>query len=141
MRGFLLDTNCVSEGAKVRPDKQVESWAQQTPDDFLYISVLTLGEIRKGIVSLVAGRRRIDLEQWLENTLRPSFGSRVLPVTEAIAIRWGVLVGEARRSGRTLPAIDSLLAATALEHNLTLVTRNTRDFEGTSVQVISPWKL
>lgn len=140
MTGFLLDTNFVSEIEKVQPNENVSRWLRDAQEDELYISVLTLGEIRKGIVSLMTGRKRANLERWLEGVLRPSFGPRVLPVSGTIAERWGILTGEARRKGRLISAIDGLLAATAIEHNLTLVTRNIRDFEAVPVSVISPWE-
>jgi predicted nucleic acid-binding protein len=139
LKGFLLDTNCVSEGASIRPDVDVKAWLVGTDDTTMFLSVLTLGEIRKGIESLALGRRRNQLEQWLELDLRIRFGSRVLPVTEAIADRWGRLDTQVRKQGRIIPAIDGLLAATALEHNLTLVTRNTRDFAHTHISVLNPW--
>ncbi|MEI9814999.1 MAG: type II toxin-antitoxin system VapC family toxin [Acidobacteriota bacterium] len=105
----------------------------------MYISVLTLGEIRRGIVTLTHGRKRTQLETWLQTILRPSFAGRILDVNGEIADRWGILDAEAKQNGRSVPSIDGLLAATALEHNLTLVTRNTRDFEHTLISVFNPW--
>lgn len=140
MTGFLLDTNFVSEIQKTRPNGNVARWFRDALEEQMYISVLTLGEIRKGIASLAEGRKRADLERWLDGTLRPGFGQRILPVNEAIAERWGALTGEARRTGRSISAVDGLLAATAIEHDLTLVTRNVRDFTSTSVSVFSPWE-
>jgi predicted nucleic acid-binding protein len=139
LKGFLLDTNCVSEGASTRPDPNVKAWLLGTDDAVMFLSVLTLGEIRKGIESLSLGRRRSQLEQWLELDLRVRFATRVVPVTESIADRWGRLDTHVRKQGRIIPAIDGLLAATALEHNLTLVTRNTRDFAHTHISVFNPW--
>jgi predicted nucleic acid-binding protein len=109
-------------------------------EDLLYLSVLTLGEIRKGIASLPQGTRRTQLETWLEVDLRPRFAGRILPVDEPIADRWGLLAAEAKRKGIDLSAIDGLLAATALHHNLTIVSRNVSDFANTQAPVLNPWE-
>ena len=106
----------------------------------MYLSVLTLGEIRKGVASLPDGNRRRLLEIWIQSTLRPWFANRILPVTEEIVDRWGILAAEAKNRGAALPVVDGLLAATALEHDLTLLTRNVRDFAGTGVTVLNPWE-
>jgi predicted nucleic acid-binding protein len=106
----------------------------------VYLSVLTLGEIRKGIASLPDGNRRRLLEEWIQSTLRPWFANRILPVTEAIVDRWGLLTAEAKRRGEGLPVVDGLIAATALEHDLTLLTRNVSDFSGTGVTILNPWE-
>lgn len=106
----------------------------------LHLSVLTLGEIRKGIVSMVEGKRRAELEAWLEIDLRRRFAGRILPVAAAIADRWGLLAGVMKRQGRPIPTIDAILAATAMHHELTLITRNVRDFEDAHVPVVNPWE-
>lgn len=137
MSGFLLDTNCISEMVRVKPDRRVVEWMEAADEELLYLSVLTLGEIRKGLAGLAQGRKRTHLESWLNAGLRTRFASRVLPVDAAIADRWGWLAAAAKRHGRALPVIDGLLAATALEHNLTVVSRNAMDFAG--VAVLNPW--
>ena len=134
---FLLDTNVVSEIARPRPDKAVLAWFDAAADQQLYLSVLSLGEIRKGVDKLPVGKRRTDLDAWLDETLPAWFGTRLLPVDAPVAERWGRLLAASRRS---LPAIDSLLAATALTHNLSLVTRIVGDFEVAGLTVIDPWK-
>jgi len=106
----------------------------------IYLSVLTLGEIRKGVASLPAGKRRRLLEEWIEDTLRPWFANRILPVTEEIVERWGLLGAEAKRRGAVLAVVDGLIAATALEHDLTVLTRNVSDFSGTGVTIVNPWE-
>jgi predicted nucleic acid-binding protein len=106
----------------------------------LHLSVLTLGEIRKGIVTLVEGKRRAQLETWLEIDLRKRFEGRILPVDEATANRWGMLAGDMRRKGRSVPAVDAMIAATALHHSLTVVSRNVDDFKNAEVAVFNPWK-
>ncbi|WP_315859249.1 type II toxin-antitoxin system VapC family toxin [Cyanobium sp. Cruz-8D1] len=103
----------------------------------MFLSVLTLGEIRRGVERLVDGERQLALRSWLEQELPAFFAGRVLPIDAAIAHRWGRLLAE---MGRTLPAIDSLLAATALEHNLVLITRNLRDVADLPLTVVNPWQ-
>jgi predicted nucleic acid-binding protein len=109
-------------------------------EDLLYLSVLTIGEIRKGVEALPQAGRRIAIEAWLEKDLRNRFGSRMLPVTEEIADRWGMIAGQARLKKILVPVIDGLLAATALHHNLTLVTRNIKDIVHTGVNLFNPWE-
>ncbi|MDB5847950.1 MAG: VapC toxin family domain ribonuclease [Rhodoferax sp.] len=133
---YLLDTNVLSELRRKRPDQSVVDWFAKRPPVTLYLSVLTLGEIRKGIEGVAEQARRQALTDWLETELPLFFTGRVLNVNAAVADRWGRLAAAA---GRPLPAIDSLLAATALAHDLVLVTRNTKDFMGLPVQLFNPW--
>ncbi|GHT98007.1 ribonuclease VapC [Betaproteobacteria bacterium] len=134
---YLIDTNVLSELRKRVPDTNVVRWVAERPAATLYLSVLTLGELRKGITALPEGARRQKLQDWLEVELPAFFAGRILPVDVAVAERWGWLMGAARRS---LPAIDSLLAATALTHQLTLVTRNLKDFHTPNLDVQNPWE-
>jgi toxin FitB len=136
--GFLLDTNIISELVRPKPEPKVKAWVAATDEDLLYLSVLTLGEIRKGIASLKNASRRVTLEAWLDGDLAVRFTRRILAIDPAVADRWGRLVAQADLKSR-LPVIDGLLAATALQHNLTLVTRNTKDVAETSVPVFNPW--
>jgi predicted nucleic acid-binding protein len=138
--GFLLDTNCVSELVRVKPEPRVLEWMEAADESLLHLSVLTLGEIRKGLAALPQGRRRTRLEVWLEVDLRARFSGRILPVDAAVADRWGLLAAQAKRNGVSLPIIDGLLAATALHHNLTLVSRNVCDFAAAQVPVLNPWE-
>jgi toxin FitB len=105
----------------------------------LYLSVLKLGEIRKGVAGLAQGKRRTYLETWLEVDLQARFG-RIVPIDAAIADRWGLIAAETTRRGKALSIIDGLLAATAIHHNLTVVSRNATDFTNTQVQVLNPWE-
>jgi predicted nucleic acid-binding protein len=139
MSGFLLDTNCVSELVRSQPNPGVLVWMEAVDENLLYLSVLSLGEIRKGVAGLSQGKRRTQLETWLELELQARFAGRVLPIDAAISDRWGLLAAEAKRKGRALSAIDGLLAATALHHNLTIVSRNVADFANTNVQILNPW--
>ena len=135
---YLVDTNVLSELRRPRPHPAVRDWFAQRPAATLFLSVLSLGEIRKGVQGVADARRQQALSDWLEADLPAFFAGRVLSVDAPVADRWGRLVAEA---GRPLPAIDSLLAATAAVHGLVLVTRNLRDFAGLPVQVFSPWSL
>ncbi len=137
MSGFLLDTNVISELVRPKPEPKVKAWVGATSEELLHLSVLTLGEIRKGIGSLKDASRRVALETWLDGDLCLRFEGRILPIDQAIADRWGRLAAQA--APRALPVVDGLLAATALHHNLTLVTRNTKDVEATGVPVFNPW--
>src|SRR4051794_9801165 len=140
MSGFLLDTNCISELVRSKPEPRVLEWTEAADESLLYLSVLTLGEIRKGVAALPQGKRRSQLEGWLELDLQARFSGRILSIDSAIADRWGMLSADAKRRGRPLSVIDGLLAATALHHNLTIVSRNVVDFEGTQTAVLNPWK-
>ncbi|MCE5312339.1 MAG: type II toxin-antitoxin system VapC family toxin [Nitrospiraceae bacterium] len=133
---YLIDTNVVSETVRKQPNKSVIKWLETVPPEALFISVLTLGEIRKGIEGILDKKRREKLRIWLEHDLSEWFDGRVLPVDIDVADRWGRLIAEA---GRPVPAIDSLLAATAIHHELRLVTRNASDFEFQGLEVINPW--
>ncbi len=133
---YLIDTDVLSELRRKTPSVGVVTWISQRPPATLYLSVLTLGEIRKGIDGLADEARRMKLLDWLQTDLPAFFTGRILPVDAQVADRWGRMVAAA---GRPLPAIDSLLAATALAHDLVLVTRNVKDFAGLPVQIINPW--
>ena len=135
--GFLLDTNVVSEVRRKRPSAAVLGWLNATPDESLHISVLTLGEIRRGIELVSDADKRAVLNSWVAHTLLPWLGPRMLPLDRAVAETWGRLAAAA---GRPLPIIDSLLAATALTHGLSMVTRNTIDFGLPELRVIDPWQ-
>ena len=140
MSGFLLDTNVISELTRAKPNQRVAEWLEAVDEALLYFSVLTLGEIRKGVAMLAPSPRRTLLEAWLGTELVTRFAGRVLPIDGIIADRWGLLAGQAQAKGTPLAVIDGLLAATALHHNLSIVTRNARDFAGTGVAVFNPWE-
>lgn len=133
---YLIDINVLSELRRKSPDPGVVAWFSQRPATTLYLSVLTLGEIRKGIEGVDDEIRRQSLLDWLETDLPTFFTGRILSIDGAVADRWGRLIAAA---GRPLPVIDSLLAATALEHDLVLITRNIKDFSGLPVQIFNPW--
>jgi predicted nucleic acid-binding protein len=140
MRGFLLDTNCISELIRGNPEPRVMAWMRSADESLLYLSVLTLGEIRKGAAILPQSKRRTHLESWLEFDLQVRFSGRILAIDNPVADRWGWLTAESERKGRPLAAIDGLLAATALQHSLTIVSRNVTDFASTHVPILNPWE-
>jgi predicted nucleic acid-binding protein len=140
MSGFLIDTNVLSEYNRPGgPDAGVKRWLETTDRETQHVSVITLAEIQKGIELLDQGKRRAQLEQWLTQDLEAWFSGRVLPVDHQVATRWASLVAQGSRTGRPLPTVDSLIAATALAHGLTIVTRNAKDFEGIGAATINPW--
>jgi len=136
---FLLDTNVLSELVRPRPNAGVVQWIQaQSPLD-LGISVLTLGELTKGIELLQPGKRRAELMAWIGNRLGRQFVGRVLPVDERVAVEWGRLSAAGKAAGRALPVVDGLMLATAAVHGLALVTRNESDCKDRGVTVVNPW--
>lgn len=138
--GFLLDTNVISELMKTRPARSVAAWIEATPEGLIHLSVITLGEIRKGIDLLDDDEpKRGSLQSWLDHDVRVRFAGRILPFDEGVAGRWGQIEATARRQRITLPTIDAQLAATALHHGLTFVTRNTSDIRPTGVPLFNPW--
>lgn len=139
MNGYLLDTNVISEFSKKKPDERVRKWVDAQNEAALYLSVLTFGEIRKGITLLPQAEKRTKLENWLETELPGRFKGRLLPVTDGIAEIWGSMAAKAQMEGVALGAIDGLLGATAANHDLTVATRNTSDFRACNVPLINPW--
>lgn len=133
---FLIDTNVLSELVRKKPNQAVVQWFKAIPDDTLFISVLTIGELRKGVESVKDNKRKLKLKSWLEHDVNIWFDQRVLNITQPVAERWGRICAEARRP---LPVIDSLLAAQALQHDLSIVTRNHGDFEFQGLDVVNPW--
>jgi predicted nucleic acid-binding protein len=137
---YLLDTCALSETVRRRPDPRVLECLRRLPQADCYLSVLTLGEIRGGLTLLPESKRKQQLQAWLEEALPGDFRHRILPVTSEIALRWGETTAQAQSKGRILPAIDGLIAATAQEHRLVVVTRNVRHMKFSGVQVLNPWE-
>jgi toxin FitB len=136
---FLLDTNVVSEWTKPRPNSGVIAWLEKADEDRVFLSVATLAESRHGVERLPAGNRRKLLDRWLRDELPLRFESRIVAVDAAVADEWGRLVAQSEARGRALGAMDGLLAATAVVHGLTLVTRNAPDFEQALTAILNPW--
>ncbi len=141
MKGFLLDTNIPSEMTRPRPQSSVSGWLDDAEDDQLYFSVVSIGEILKGITLLPESKRRGELRLWLDETLRPWFQGRILPVNEPIAERWGVLAGQHAKVDGKAPERSLTVSSRRLRSNttLTVVTRNVRDLAGLGVTVFNPW--
>jgi predicted nucleic acid-binding protein len=136
---YLLDTCVLSEVTRPRPEARVLTWLDVQDEMSLLLSVITLGEIQKGISKLPTGRKRRQLQRWLDQEIPRRFMGRIVAVDHEVAVRWGTLSGTAERQGRPLPVLDGLLAATALVAGCTLVTRNTPHVEATGVLLFDPW--
>ncbi|MCR5860539.1 type II toxin-antitoxin system VapC family toxin [Mesorhizobium sp. J428] len=136
---LLLDTNVLSEVTKPAPDTRVLKWLNGLDEDRSFISAISIAEIRRGVALMDPGRKREALAEWLAEDLPQRFEHRVLPVDEPVALAWGDLMGLAKRSGRGLSSMDGLIAATAIAHDLTLATRNRKDFEGFGLKLLDPW--
>jgi toxin FitB len=136
---WLLDTNILSELRRPKPEQKVVVFVAGCPLDQLYISAVTLAEIRFGIELVTKPNRRAELNDWLTNKIRPMFGERVLQVTEDIMLKWRLLVEEGRKAGHTFSQPDLIIAATAIYHGLTLVTRDRSDYDKSRVPVLNPW--
>ncbi len=139
MNGYLVDTNVPSELTREIPDARVAAFLRNAGQESVFLSVMTLGEICKGIDTLPASQKRKALQDWLDSEVRSWFAGRILPVTQSIAEHWGHLAASTRLRGTTLAVVDGVIAATALEHGLTLVTRNARDFADLGVVLLNPW--
>jgi predicted nucleic acid-binding protein len=139
MIGFLLDTNVVSDLRKTRPNPGLTGWVASVDERSLYLSVLTIAELRRGITIQTDAKKRRALETWVVSELIPRFSGQTLVFDLDVAQLWGRIEGQARLGTGKLPVIDSQLAATALHHGLTLVTNNEKDFSRTGVVIINPW--
>jgi len=140
VKGYLVDTNVPSELTREQPDARVAAFLRSAGKGAVFLSVMTIGEICKGIAGLPAGQKRTALQDWLDSDLRSWFAGRILPLTESIAERWGHLAAPAKQRGLALAVVDGLIAATALHHDLTLVTRNVKDFADLGIYISNPWE-
>ncbi len=139
MTGLLLDTNILSELRRPKPEPKVVAFVAAQPLDLLFVSAVTFAEIRFGIERVGDAARRAELNDWLAHKVRPMFEQRVLPMTEDIMFKWRLLVEEGRKARHTYSQPDLIVAATALQHGLTIVSRDTSDYERARVPVINPW--
>ena len=136
---YLLDTCAISEMVAAKPNQKVLDWFRHQPESTLFLSVITWGEIQKGIYQLPVGKRRLQLETWLLDELFPTFQGRIFPIDEKLIATWAKMLAGFKPKGLVRPSFDSLIEATALQHNLILVTRNERNFLGSAVSVFNPW--
>ena len=137
---YLLDTNVISELVAIHPDPPVAKWVESVDPESIYLSVITIGELNKGIEKLPDSRRKTALEVWLVNDLLVRFRDRIITLDISIMMTWGKLVARLEAIGLPMPAIDSLIAATAAQSGFTLTTRNTRDFQPTGIKLYNPWE-
>jgi tRNA(fMet)-specific endonuclease VapC len=137
---YQLDTCVISELVARHPNKRVIDWIDNVDPETVYLSVITIGEIRKGIEKLPDSKRRSMLEEWMRDELLVRFSGRILPVDLDVILVWGQMVGRLELSGKKMAAMDSLIAAIALCGNLSLVTRNEDDFKHSGIQILNPWK-
>jgi predicted nucleic acid-binding protein len=137
---FLLDTNVVSEWVKPRPDPGVTTWLAEVDEDRVFLSVITLAELRHGIQRMSQGIRRNRLKTWLAEELRDRFEQRVLTIDAPTADAWGFVMARGQARGRSISTMDGFLVATAIRHDMTLVTRNVTDFEQLDIRLINPWR-
>ena len=136
---YLIDTCCISELVKKKPNPNVVKWFADQDELSMYLSVITFGELRKGIEKLPDSRKKIELNRWVKEDLNHRFKNRVLNITMEEVNKWGEILATAEKNGKPLPAVDSLIAATAKVHDLSVVTRITQDMEDSGVEVINPW--
>ena len=137
---YVLDTNVISELISKRPDRKIVEWLDRLDPNTIYLNVITIGEIRKGIEKLLPSKRRETVRDWLETDLLLRFQGRILEITTEVMLVWGELVGRLEKEGKPISAIDSLIAAIALQGNYSLVTRNEHNFQYSGVKIINPWK-
>jgi len=137
---FLLDTNIVSEWVKARPNPGVVAWLAEADEDRVFLSVVTLAELRYGIERMAEGRRRKRIEEWLRDELPVRFEGRVLRIDGAVADAWGKIVSQREAAGRPIVAMDAFIAATAQIHGLAVVTRNASDFESSVKAIVNPYE-
>jgi toxin FitB len=136
---FLLDTNVLSEVQRPSPDPRVVAWLDAVDEDRVFMSVASIAELRRGVALMDESRRRTALAAWIANDLPARFGGRILLIDQMIAERWGELMAESRRTGIALAVMDGFFAATSLVKDLTLVTRNVKDFAAFNVALLNPW--
>jgi predicted nucleic acid-binding protein len=136
---FLLDTCVISELVARQPNPSVVQWVDNVDEDKLFLSVIAIGEIKRGVEKLGNSARKAALQEWLEDDLLIRFRDRILPIDTAVMLVWGQLAADLEKQGKPMPAIDSLIAATCLQGRLDLVTRNESDFAHSGVTVINPW--
>lgn len=137
---FLIDTCCISELSKKQPDRNVVSWFSSHDETEMHLSVITFGELIKGVEKLSASKKKAELNQWISYDLKQRFRNRILDISMTEVKKWGEILAVCGNKGTPVPAIDALIASTALVHDLTVVTRNNNDMQPTGVDIVNPWK-
>jgi predicted nucleic acid-binding protein len=137
---YLLDTCVLSEFTRRQPNPRVSEWIDSVAEDSLFLSAITIGEIQRGVARLAESRRKTELQTWLNEALLARFAGRTLPLDDSTLLTWGMLCARLENAGHPIGVMDGLIAATVLQHNLTLVTRNTSDFSALSIQMLNPWQ-
>jgi len=138
---YVLDTNVISELIAPQPNQTVVDWVDSLDPETVYLSAITIGELRKGIEKLAPSRRKDELTEWLTQVLLLRFATKIIDITTDVMLTWGELTGRLEREGKTMPAIDSLIAASVLERKYTLATRNEEDFQHAGIPIVNPCKL
>ena len=137
---YLLDTCVISELVKPAADEKVTSWISSGFEETIHLSVITIGEIQKGITKLAASAKKHQLQRWLDNDLINRFENRIVPIDQKVARMWGKILAQGEKKGRQIPAIDGLIAATCLAYDMTVVTRNVSDMQVDGLSVFNPWE-
>ena len=137
---YLLDMCVISELVAKHPNPKVVDFVDSLDSDDVFLSVITIGEIAKGVEKLPKSKRKQELHSWLRDNLLVRFDGRIIPLDTEVLMEWGILIARLESKGTTLPAIDSLIAATTSTHKLTLVTRNVDDFNGSGIEIVNPWE-
>lgn len=137
---YLLDTCVISELVSPHQNPKVIKWIMEKDEFDLFLSVLTIGEIHKGIAKLPNSKKKKTLTHWIESDLKKRFSGRIIDITENIAVQWGIMQGKFEKIGKKLPVIDGLIAASAIEAKLTVVTRNIKDIENLGAKIFNPWE-
>ena len=136
---FLLDTCVISELVKPKPNSKVTKWISSCPEETLYLSTLTIGEIQKGITILPDSRKKDQLQKWLDHDLMKRFDRRIVGIDTKVSQKWGEIQAQTEKKGVKMPVVDSLIAATGLVHDMTVVTRNADDMKSSNVNIFNPW--
>ncbi|MFP4393596.1 MAG: type II toxin-antitoxin system VapC family toxin [Desulfohalobiaceae bacterium] len=137
---YLLDTCVISELVKTNPHQKVIHWIKACPEESLYLSSLTIGELQKGVSKLEASKKRTELQQWIDRDLQSRFAGRIISVDYPVAQKWGQVQAAAEKAGKPLPVLDGLIASIALTHNLIVVTRNIQDIMASGAELFNPWQ-
>ena len=136
---YLLDTCTLSEFGGAKPNARAVTWLDQQAESSLYIAAVSIGELKRGVAKLAEGKRKTFLQKWLTESVINRFGEHILSTSAEVWLRWGEMLARLDKLGKPVPVVDALIAATALQHQLTVVTRNTQDMAACGVTLLNPW--